>query len=106
MKLFPNYRLWVLDSGVINDKPVCQAQLVIFDLSRAGYPRLLIHKFDKVLSKPMSLFIAPVRQIFWMFFERNIFNFFNLILKDCRCSQWLRFNGVHSRCNWLWNYCV
>lgn len=62
MKLFPDSRLWVLDSGVINDLQVCPAQLVVFDLTSTGTSALFIHKFPSSLSRSMSLFITPVRQ--------------------------------------------
>jgi len=54
-----NQRLWVLDSGVINDQQVCPAKLVMFDLKSSAIPPFT-HIFPSSLYRNMSLFITPV----------------------------------------------
>jgi len=53
-------RLWVLDSGVINDKQVCRPQLVVFDLRSNRAEALFIHKIPYALCRTGSLFITPI----------------------------------------------
>ncbi len=60
--MISHYRLWVLDSGVINDMQVCPAKLVMFDLRSKSIPPFT-HIFPGALSRTMSLFITPVRYI-------------------------------------------
>lgn len=54
-----NRRLWVLDSGVINDIQVCPAKLVMFDL-RSTSIKPFTHVFPSTLYRSGSLFITPV----------------------------------------------
>lgn len=52
-------RLWVLDSGVIDDVQTCPAKLVMFDLKSKATPPFT-HIFSNTLNRSTSLFITPV----------------------------------------------
>lgn len=95
IKYFTNSRLWVLDSGVIDDKQVCPAQLVVFELSQPGTPCSFIHKFHESLYRNMSLFITPVRKNDLEIYSHklsigfsNFHQFLRLSMPETVMTQW------------------